>query len=110
MGSIAGPGYTLRTLTSPNTDILMDRVVSATGSYNATAPVDEGGWIMQLVAFRAAGGALNLAPTLAAISDRTDLENTTVSLQLAGGDPDGNAITYSATNLPNGLSINPTPG
>ena len=36
--------------------ILEDRVVSAAGSYSATAALCVGSWIMQLVAFRAAGG------------------------------------------------------
>jgi IPT/TIG domain-containing protein/VCBS repeat protein len=53
----AGTGYTPRVITSPNGDILEDRVVTVTGSYNATAPVSGGSWVMQLVAFRAAGGA-----------------------------------------------------
>jgi chitodextrinase len=51
----AGPGYTLRILTQPDHDIVEDRTVSATGSYNATSPLNNAGpWIMQLVAFKAA--------------------------------------------------------
>jgi chitodextrinase len=55
-----GPGssYTARIITSPNGNILEDRIVTATGSYGATAPLSpRGSWIMQLVAFRAATGA-----------------------------------------------------
>lgn len=33
-----------------------------------------------------------------------------VSLQIAASDPDGNALTFSATNLPAGLTISPTGG
>ena len=53
-----GTGFTRRLITSPDGDILEDRLVAATGSYNATAPVGSGQWIMQMVAFRAlaAGG------------------------------------------------------
>jgi hypothetical protein len=108
--SAAGSGYTQRAITSPDGDILMDRVVQTTGSYNATATVSNGGWTMQLVAFRAAGGSLNQAPTLNPISDQTGAEASTVSVQLTGGDPDGNPITYIATNLPSGLSVNPLTG
>ena len=51
----AGAGYTNRVITMPDRDILEDRVVSALGSFSATAPVSPAGvWIMQLVAFRAA--------------------------------------------------------
>src|SRR5262249_32611510 len=106
----AGPGYVSRVITAPDTDILMDRVVAATGSYNATATITNGSWIMQLVAFRAAGGGVNQAPTLAAVGDQVSAEASAVSLQLVGSDPDGNAILYSATGLPAGLSINPVTG
>jgi hypothetical protein len=51
-----GPGssFTLRILTSPDADIVQDRVVTAAGAYNATAPMATGAWVMQMVAFRAA--------------------------------------------------------
>jgi hypothetical protein len=51
----AGTGFTNRMITSPDGDIVEDRLVTATGSYNATAPLNERGpWIIQLIAFRAA--------------------------------------------------------
>jgi hypothetical protein len=50
----AGPGYTLRILTQPDHDIVEDMIVTAKGSYSATAPLNNSGpWIMQLVAFKA---------------------------------------------------------
>jgi nitrogen fixation protein FixH len=39
-------------LTTPEGDIAEDRMVTATGSYSATAPLSSGQWIMQMVAFR----------------------------------------------------------
>jgi hypothetical protein len=51
----AGSGYTTRIITSPDADILEDRVVTSTGSYSATAAMNSSTWVMQLVAFRAAG-------------------------------------------------------
>src|SRR6185369_6833411 len=52
----AGTGFTSRVITSPDGDIAEDRVVTATGSYSATAPLSPAGaWVMQMVAFRAAG-------------------------------------------------------
>jgi glucose/arabinose dehydrogenase len=50
----AGAGYTTRIITSPDADIAEDQVVSSVGSYSATAP-QNGTWVMQMVAFRAAG-------------------------------------------------------
>ena len=52
----AGAGYTSRVITDPDGSILEDRVVTATGSYSATAPLTSGSWIMQMVAFRATAG------------------------------------------------------
>ena len=51
----AGNGYTSRTITSPDGDILEDQVVANTGTYNATAVQGSATWVMQLVTFRAAG-------------------------------------------------------
>jgi chitodextrinase len=54
-----GPGFTQRILTMPDTDFAEDRLVTAVGSYNATAPLSPSdGWVMQMVAFRAAGSPM----------------------------------------------------
>jgi hypothetical protein len=61
-----GSGFTGRLLTSPDGDIAEDRMVTATGSYGATAPVSlSGPWIMQMVAFRtlSSGGSDTTPPT-----------------------------------------------
>jgi len=50
----AGSGFTKRVITSPNHNILEDRVVNTTGSYSATG-AQSGTWTMTVVAFRAAG-------------------------------------------------------
>jgi chitodextrinase len=51
----AGVGFTNRVITAPNSDIAEDRVVSAVGSYSASAPLTSPGpWVMQMVAFRGA--------------------------------------------------------
>ena len=59
----AGSGFTSRLLTAPDEDIAEDRMVSATGSYSATAPLTSGQWIMQMVAFRAAALGSVAPPT-----------------------------------------------
>jgi hypothetical protein len=60
-----GNGFTKRIITSPDGDIVEDRVVSAAGSYSANAPLSvSAGWIMQMVAFKAAavGGSQSVPP------------------------------------------------
>jgi hypothetical protein len=50
-----GPSFTSRMITSPNGDIVEDRVVTTAGSYSATASLSSSGiWVMQMVAFKAA--------------------------------------------------------
>ena len=52
----AGAGFTSRVITTPDGDIAEDRTTPATGSYNATAPLDvAGAWLIQIATFRAAG-------------------------------------------------------
>jgi F0F1-type ATP synthase membrane subunit c/vacuolar-type H+-ATPase subunit K len=49
-------------------------------------------------------------PTISAVPAQTAVRGQAASLQIAAGDPDGLAITYSATGLPAGLSINASSG
>ena len=57
----AGGDYTLR-ISTPDGDIVEDRMLIKTGSHWATAPLSSGKWIMQMVAFRAAS-AVAAPPT-----------------------------------------------
>ena len=61
-----GAGFTRRVVTSPDGDIAEDRIVTTVGSYSATATLSHaGGWIMQMVAFKAAGGPADTTPPTA---------------------------------------------
>ena len=65
----AGAGFTSRGITVPDGDILEDQIVSTAGGYTATAPVaPSGSWIMQLVAFKAAGSVADTQPPTAPIN------------------------------------------
>src|SRR5262249_1409116 len=65
----AGAGYTNRVITTPSGDILEDQVVTATGSYKATAPLTASAmFIAEMVAFRAAP---NQAPVVSAGPNQT---------------------------------------
>ena len=56
--------------------------------------------------------AQNDAPTATPIAPRTDNDNETISVPVAGNftDLDGNTLSFTATGLPPGLSISPTTG
>jgi IPT/TIG domain len=81
-----GAGYTSRGITGDG-DILEDRTVTSTGSYNATASLDKVQlWIMQVVAFKAASaGGGNPSIT---------------SLSVTSG-PVGTPVTITGTNFGN---------
>ncbi|HWI64816.1 MAG TPA: tandem-95 repeat protein [Symbiobacteriaceae bacterium] len=55
-------------------------------------------------------GEWDTTPTLSAIADQDSREGQTVTVTVAGADLDGDTLTYSATGLPEGVSINPTTG
>ncbi len=80
----AGSGFTSRVMTSPDGDILEDRIATSTGGYNATAPVSGGSWVMQIAGFRAAS-APSTAPSIATLSPT--------------GGPVGTAVTIAGANF-----------
>ena len=52
----------------------------------------------------------NAPPVVVKPADQANVEGDTVSLQVQASDPNSDPLTYSATGLPPGLSINPTTG
>ena len=50
------------------------------------------------------------APAIAPIANRNNVIGDAVSFGVSAADPDGDTLVYSATGLPNGLSINPASG
>ena len=54
---------------------------------------------------------VNQAPVFSTdFTNRTDAEGAVISLDANATDPDGNPLTYSATNLPSGITINASSG
>jgi chitodextrinase len=77
----AGSGFTNRMITAPDGDILEDRIVTAVGSYKATATILSGPWIMQMVAFRAATTSGDTqSPTTPAGLSATAATSSTINL------------------------------
>jgi hypothetical protein len=88
--SAAGTNFTTRIITTPDADIAEDRIVTAAGPYNATAPVS-GNWVMQVAAFKAAGaGGGDTTPPTATITPPSP--GTTVSGTLIGSVSDIDAV------------------
>jgi hypothetical protein len=89
----AGTGYTSRVITPQDQDILEDRIVTATGSYSATATISGGAWIMQMVAFRAASGGGAAPPTVTSITPNS------------GPTTGGTSVTITGTNFATGATV-----
>jgi hypothetical protein len=88
-----GPGtaFTSRIITSPDGDIAEDRLVAATGSYSASAPLNSTGqWVMQMVAFSAVSTP---APTITGVSP---------SSGATGG---GTVVAITGTNFVSGATV-----
>jgi hypothetical protein len=129
----AGAGYASRVI-SPNGGILEDRIVSATGSYSATATLSgAASWIMQMVAFKAPAAAapgitIAVSPLVANTSTgygaqtftatlQNDVQRLGVNWSLSGGGCSGStcgslsnitatSATYTApANLPNPATV-----
>jgi Fibronectin type III domain len=75
-----GSGFTKRLLTLPDGDIAEDQIVTAAGSYSATAPLGYwGNWVMQMVAFRSASSAPTPTPVPTPSPTPTPTPKTTPS-------------------------------
>ncbi len=65
---------------------------------------------LDTVVVTGSGGGGNNPPTVTNPGNQTNTVNDSVNLQIQANDPDGDTLTYSASGLPNGLSINSTTG
>ena len=80
------------------------------GAYSVTAVVYDASGASASQTFSWDVSDTNTPPTLDNPGDQTNAEGDGVQLQLTASDPDGDALTYSAAGLPDGLSVNPTTG
>jgi len=80
----AGSGFTGRLMTTPDGDIAEDEMVTATGSYSATAPASPSGeWIMQMVAFRTPTG-VTTPPTVSSVSPNSGSTAGGIAVTITG--------------------------
>ncbi|MCV7071961.1 PQQ-dependent sugar dehydrogenase, partial [Mycobacterium rufum] len=89
-GAFSGPGtgFSSRIITTPDADIAQDRVVSATGSYGATAALSGSApWLLQVATFKAATstGGDTTAPTVSVTAPSGTVSGT-VSITATAAD------------------------
>ena len=87
----AGSGFTARIITSPDSDIAEDRVVTTAGSNSATATLTSSApWVMQMATFSAAFGPV---PTVSSVSPNN------------GPAVGGTGVTITGTNFAAGATV-----
>jgi len=105
----AGTGYTSRVITQ-DADILEDRVVTVTGNYSATAALDRvQPWIMQMVAFRAAGGTGGTQPTAPTNLTATAAGSVQINLSWTASTETGGTISQYLVERCAGVNCGNTP-
>ena len=72
---------------------------TSAGTYTVTATVSDGA-LTNSKTFTWTVTNVNRAPVLTPPADQTSAENATISLAVVASDPDGDALTYSATGCP----------
>ncbi len=95
---------------NPTTGVIAGTLtLTSTGTYAVTATASDGS-LTNSKTFTWTVTDVNRAPTLTQPTNQTSAENATISLPLVASDPDGTALTYSASGLPASLSVNATTG
>ena len=95
--------------------------ISPTSGLISGTPTTAGSYAVQVSATDAEGAsaassftwtvaAANRAPTVASVAAQSTPVGGTVNLVLSGSDPEGGALTWSATGLPAGLTMSTTTG
>jgi len=78
---------------------------TSSGTYNVTITVTDDGELTGTGTFVWTVTNKNRPPTVSS-PNRTDNKGTSANVQVTGSDPDGDTLTYSATGLPPGTSMN----
>jgi hypothetical protein len=94
-----GTPFVMRIITTPDGDIAQDAIVNAPGTYNATASMtSSGAWVMQQVAFRAAGATQSTAPYVSAVTPASGSTSGGTAVNIAGGRFAGGAsVSFGGT-------------
>ncbi|MBB6142854.1 hypothetical protein HNQ77_000798, partial [Silvibacterium bohemicum] len=105
---MAGAPFTIRTITSPDSDLAADRLVNVPGSYHSWAPLNaSGNWVMQTVTFRAA--AASNVPFLSGITPSTGPSAGGTAVTITGLDfAVGATVTFGGSAATNVVVVNST--
>jgi hypothetical protein len=102
------PGLTIDSLSGLITGTV-DPGAALNAPYTVTVTASDGS-LTASQSFAWTVSPANQVPSLTSPGDQTNAAGDWVLLDLAGGDSDGDPVTWTATGLPAGLSIDPTSG
>ena len=103
----AGTSFTVEVITAPDDDIAEGEMVSATGSYAATASLGDWGsqnWVMQMVALKASGATSteSSAPTISSVSPNSGSTGSDTTVTIKGTNfVAGATVTFGGTAASN---------
>ena len=90
---------------------IISGTASMAGTFNVNASVNDGNGGTDSIAFVwTVTVPANNPPSITNPGNQVNTVNDTVSLTISASDPDNDPLTFSATGLPNGLSINNSTG
>src|ERR1019366_6300280 len=103
----AGSGFTSRIITTPDSDLAEDKIVTTAGSNSATATLTGAGpWVMQMVTFSAVSGPV---PTVSSVSPNSGARAGGAAGTITGADfVTGAAVTFGSTAATNVVVVNST--
>ncbi len=78
------------------------------GNYSVNVTVTDGGGLSNTQSFNITVNNVNRAPALDAIGNQTVNEGQSLTFTATASDPDGNALTFTGSNLPTGASVSAT--
>ena len=95
---------------NPASGVISGTISATPGTYPVTVTVTDSINTPVQDTFSWTVAEQNVAPVLSPISDQTTQQSTYVELQVLATDVNNDVLTYGASSLPAGLSINPTSG
>ncbi|MBJ7881022.1 malectin domain-containing carbohydrate-binding protein [Gelidibacter salicanalis] len=106
---ISGPN-TASLIGADTPNLTANNLILGTYVFNLMATDDENNSSSDQVTITVVSDSTNMPPAVTNPNTQTSVEGDVITLQISATDPEAGSISYAATGLPNGLSIDATTG
>ncbi|TDU34167.1 PKD domain-containing protein, partial [Gelidibacter sediminis] len=106
---ISGPN-TATLVGADTADLTANDLIVGTYVFNLTVTDDENDSSSDEITITVEPDPTNMSPVVTNPGAQTNIEGEAITLQISATDPESDALTYSATGLPNGLTIDASTG